>query len=326
MNQSIESPSDRIWRPRPLPVREEDSAETVSIYEVAPRDGLQAETDIVGTELKAELCQRLWAAGASAVEVTSFVPPAWIPQLADAEDLSDRLDISSRGKSAVALVPNVQGFERAHSAGFSAVAAVASCTESFARANLNTDVAGALERVREIVRLATSMGVTVRGYLSMAFGDPWEGHVDPSRVADLAASLYKAGCSQIALGDTIGTATPGHVRVVLRSVIASGIPKDVLALHFHDTYGLALANVHAALDEEVTTFDASAGGLGRCPYAPGAAGNLATEDLVWLLEGLGINTGIDFDRLLETSFWFSEQTGKPAPSRVVRACYSRRVG
>ncbi|TGD30254.1 hydroxymethylglutaryl-CoA lyase [Brevibacterium sp. S22] len=323
MNQPGSEPIPPLWEPKPLTVREESTAEVVSVYEVAPRDGLQAETVVLDTDLKTEFCERLWASGVSNLEVTSFVPPAWIPQLADAEDLAARLEIPDRNDSAVALVPNIRGLERAYAAGFRAVAAVASCTESFARANLNTNAPGTLARVCDIASAANSLGISVRGYLSMAFGDPWEGHVDPARVADLTATLYEAGCQQIALGDTIGTATPGHVRAVLRAATSAGVPTSALALHLHDTYGLALANVYSAMEEGITTFDASAGGLGRCPYAPGAAGNLATEDLVWLLDGLGVETGINLDDLVATSLWFSAQSGRPAPSRVVSAYAAR---
>lgn len=308
------------WRPRPM--RVPGTVPTVRIYEVGPRDGLQAESGVVATADKIEFCRRLLASGISELEATSFVPASWIPQLADAEDVLAGLDIPE-DKRLVAFVPNPRGLSRALDCGMQEVSVVASMTESFAAANLNTSVEGSIERVASVVSEGAAAGVTVRGYLSMCFGDPWEGHVDPGRVAAVASRLYEAGCGSIALSDTIGTGTPNHVLAVIEATLATGVPRHAIALHLHDTYGQALANVRAALDAGVTQFDSSAGGLGRCPFAPGAAGNLATEDLVWMLEGMGVNTGIDLDELIRTSLWMSGRLGRPSPSRVVSAFSER---
>lgn len=317
-------PGKSLWNPRPLtsPVSSEDPPQ-VRIFEVGPRDGLQAEAAPLPTEVKRQLCQRLWQAGTQSLEVTSFVPPAWVPQLADAAELTAALHFP-QGRRQVALVPNVRGLERARRAGYTEVSVVASCTESFARANLNATVDETFDRVAVIVEEAQSVGITVRGYLSMSFGDPWEGHTDPGRAGELAARLNRMGCASVAISDTIGAATPQHTKDVLAVAASAGLPVEATALHMHDTYGLALTNVYAALEVGVTEFDSSVGGLGRCPFAPGATGNLATEDLAWMLEGLGVPTSLDLDRLVETSVWISTHLGGPSPSRVVRALSSRR--
>jgi hydroxymethylglutaryl-CoA lyase len=317
---AVERPlSERtLWTPRPLPVPAAGLPDRVRVLEVGPRDGLQAEAEILPTAVKVEFCRRLLAAGVGSLEVTSFVSPRWIPQLADAEPVLAELgDVDSA--RIVTLVPNLRGLERAIAAGVRHVSVVASSTASFAAANLNSTVETALERATEVTAAATSAGLTVRGYLSMCFGDPWEGAVDPARAADLAAALFSAGCNSVALSDTIGVGTPGQVADLISRSGTAGVPVSALAMHFHDTYAQALANVHEALRHGVVEFDASAGGLGRCPYAPGAAGNLATEDLVWMLHGLGIQTGIDLNALVMTSRWMSATLGRPVPSRVVRA-------
>ncbi|KQQ50974.1 hydroxymethylglutaryl-CoA lyase [Plantibacter sp. Leaf314] len=290
----------------------------VRVYEVAPRDGLQAETDILPTAVKAELCRRLYEAGSRDLEVTSFVPATWIPQFADAERLVAELEVPS-GARAVALVPNLRGLHRALDAGIRAVSVVVSASESFARANLNTSREGAIERAEEVVAAATAADVPVRGYVSMAFGDPWEGAVDPATVVDAVVRLHRAGCSTVAISDTIGVGTPGLTTRMVRDVLDAGIPVDAVALHLHDTYGQGLANVYAALSLGVAEFDSSVGGLGRCPYAKGATGNLATEDLVWMLHGLGIETGLDLDALAATTAWLSRVRGVGAPSSVATA-------
>ncbi|WP_432838574.1 hydroxymethylglutaryl-CoA lyase [Dactylosporangium sp. CA-092794] len=281
----------------------------MTVYEVGPRDGLQAEPGVVPTAVKAELCRRLAAAGVRRLEVTSFVAPRWVPALADAEALMGQL----RGRldaETVCLVPNRRGLQRAVAAGATEVAVLTSATDTFARANLNTDRDGALRAAVELTGLVLDAGLRVRGYVSMAFADPWEGPVDPAAVAGIGAALHGAGCRTVSLGDTIGAATPGHVTAVVAALGAAGVPTGALALHGHDTYGQALANVYAALLAGVTEFDASVGGLGRCPYAPGATGNLATEDLVWMLHGLGIATGLDLDQLVRTSAWLAARTGR----------------
>ncbi|MBO8201067.1 hydroxymethylglutaryl-CoA lyase [Streptomyces smyrnaeus] len=297
----------------------------VRIHEVGPRDGLQNESAIVPVEVKAEFIGRLAAAGLTTVEATSFVHPKWVPQLADAEELYPRLDGLS-GVRLPVLVPNARGLERALALGAREVAVFASATESFAHANLNRTVDGALEMFEPVVARAKREGLRVRGYLSMCFGDPWEGPVPVDQVVRVCRALAGMGCDELSLGDTIGVATPGHVHALLAALRTAGLPAagpsaagPTLAVHFHDTYGQALSNTLAALQNGVATVDASAGGLGGCPYAKSATGNLATEDLVWMLNGLGIETGVDLAALSATSHWMAERLGRPSPSRTVRA-------
>jgi hydroxymethylglutaryl-CoA lyase len=288
------------------------------IYEVGPRDGLQAEAGLVSTADKIAFIERLSGAGLTAVETTSFVSPRWVPQLADAEAVLSGLH-RTPGVRYPVLVPNARGFERAVAAGADEVAVFVSATERFAAENLATTVVGAIELATPVVEQALARGLPVRGYVSMCFGDPWEGRVAPEQTATVAARLAELGCTTISLGDTIGVATAGHVRDVVATVVTAGVRLDQIALHFHDTYGQALTNVLAGLEAGVHEFDASAGGLGGCPFAKSATGNLATEDLVWLLEGLGVRTGVDLDALVSTSRWMAERLGRPSPSRVVRA-------
>ena len=307
----------------PTPYAVENLPDRVSIYEVGPRDGLQAEQAIVPTETKIAFIRRLEQAGLAAIETTSFVSPKWIPQLADAEEVVAGIDRRPSVRYPV-LVPNERGLDRALECGAvgpasGEVAVFVSATEAFARANLASTVDGALAMAEPVVTRAKASGIRVRGYVSMCFGDPWEGRVDPLRVAEVSARLVALGCDSVSLGDTIGVATPGHVAALLEAHGTAGVSRDRIALHFHDTYGQALANVLAGLQAGVTEFDASAGGLGGCPYAKSATGNLATEDLVWMLHGLGIATGVDLDRLVETSVWMAGELGRPAPSRVVTA-------
>jgi hydroxymethylglutaryl-CoA lyase len=290
----------------------------VTICEVGPRDGLQNESAIVPVEVKVEFIQRLVAAGHRLVEATSFVHPKWVPQLADAEELMRTLPRQDGVRYPV-LVPNERGLARAIEAGAGEVAIFASATETFAQRNLNRTVAESLEMFAPVVATARQAGLPVRGYLSMCFGDPWEGRVPLDQVVKVAGDLIGMGCTELSLGDTIGVATPGQVRALLALLTDAGLPIDRLAVHFHDTYGQALANTLAALQAGVTIVDASAGGLGGCPYAESATGNLATEDLVWQLNGLGIQTGIDLPALVETSVWMAGQLGRPSPSRVVQA-------
>ncbi|MHA6624726.1 hydroxymethylglutaryl-CoA lyase [Pseudonocardia sichuanensis] len=290
----------------------------VTIYEVGARDGLQNEAAVVPVEVKAEFLHRLAAAGLPVLEATSFVHPKWVPQLADAADLLNRL-VRAEGVDYPVLVPNERGLDRALEAGVSHVAIFGSATETFAKRNLNRTLDEQFAMFAPVVQRALSAGLRVRGYVSMCFGDPWEGAVAPEQVASVARRLVEMGCHQLSLGDTIGTGTPGHVDAVLDTCVAAGVPVRQLAVHFHDTYGQALANTLAALRRGVATVDASAGGLGGCPYAESATGNLATEDLVWMLDGLGIGHGVDLDALVGTSVWMAEQLGRPSPSRVVRA-------
>ncbi|HEY5836034.1 hydroxymethylglutaryl-CoA lyase [Streptomyces sp.] len=340
--------------------------EAVRIHEVGARDGLQNEQVTLPTGVKAEFVHRLAEAGLSTIEATSFVHPKWVPQLADAGELMPLLADLAEVDPAVrlpVLVPNERGLERALEFGVREIAVFGSATESFARANLNRTVDESLAMFEPVVGRARAAGMRVRGYLSMCFGDPWEGPVPVAQVARVARRLYALGCTELSLGDTVGVATPGHVIALLNeltrgrrgsavsgsyagpdadptsepggtstsgaggtsarasvpSPTGGGIPVEKLAVHFHDTYGQALANTLAALQCGVTVVDASAGGLGGCPYAKSATGNLATEDLVWMLHGLGIRTGVDLARLTATSVWMAEHLGRPSPSRTVRA-------
>jgi hydroxymethylglutaryl-CoA lyase len=289
----------------------------VRIHEVGARDGLQNEKTTVPTEVKAEFIHRLADAGLTTIEATSFVHPKWVPQLADAEALMPML--SGLDVRLPVLVPNERGLERALAHGVREIAVFGSATESFAKANLNRTVDESLAMFEPVVTAAREAGAQVRGYLSMCFGDPWEGPVPVAQVVSVARRLADMGCSELSLGDTIGVATPGHVTALLTALDAAGLPPQGLAVHFHDTYGQALANTLAALRYGVGTVDASAGGLGGCPYAKSATGNLATEDLVWMLTGLGIDTGVDLARLTATSVWMAGHLGRPSPSRTVRA-------
>ncbi|MEU6144273.1 hydroxymethylglutaryl-CoA lyase [Streptomyces sp. NPDC047081] len=286
----------------------------VRIHEVGARDGLQNEKSTVPTEVKAEFIRRLADAGLTTIEATSFVHPKWVPQLADAEQLFPM--VGELPVDLPVLVPNERGLERALALGARRVAVFASATESFAKANLNRTVDEALAMFEPVVGRAKEAGGHVRGYLSMCFGDPWEGAVPVPQVVRVCRALLDMGCDELSLGDTIGVATPGHVRALLTEL---DVPVEKIGVHFHDTYGQALANTYAALQHGVTTVDASAGGLGGCPFAKSATGNLATEDLVWMLQGLGIDTGVDLGRLVATSVWMAEQLGRPSPSRTVRA-------
>ena len=290
----------------------------VTIYEVGPRDGLQNESTTVAVQVKAEFIGRLAAAGLRVIEATSFVHPKWVPQLADAEELLDRLD-RVEGVRYPVLVPNERGLDRALDKGVTDIAIFGSATETFAQRNLNRSVDESIEMFAPVVARARESGLDVRGYLSMCFGDPWEGDVPIEQVVSVGARLLDLGCSQLSLGDTIGVGTPGHVTALLGAFAAAGVDTESLAVHFHDTYGQALANTLSALQAGVTTVDASAGGLGGCPYAKNATGNLATEDLVWMLHGLGIETGVDLPALVETSLWMAGELGRPSPSSVVRA-------
>ncbi|MBU7598778.1 hydroxymethylglutaryl-CoA lyase [Streptomyces sp. P38-E01] len=305
----------------PMTVPAEGLPSRVRIHEVGPRDGLQNEKSVVPVEVKAEFIHRLVEAGLDTVEATSFVHPKWVPQLADAEELYGGLaDLpASAGVRLPVLVPNERGLERALALGAREIAVFGSATESFARANLNRTVDEALEMFAPVVARASESGARVRGYLSMCFGDPWEGPVPAGQVVDVCRRLLDLGCDELSLGDTIGVATAGQVEELLTALNAAGVPDEVLAVHFHDTYGQALANTLTALRHGVTTVDASAGGLGGCPYARSATGNLATEDLVWMLRGLGVETGVDLDRLVATSTWMADRLGRPSPSRTVRA-------
>ncbi|MEV6862725.1 hydroxymethylglutaryl-CoA lyase [Streptosporangium subroseum] len=298
----------------PYGVRAEGLPERVTIYEVGPRDGLQNESAVIPVEVKAEFIARLAAAGHRVIEATSFVHPKWVPQLADASELLAGLE-RVPGVRYPVLVPNERGLDRALEHGVQEIAIFGSATETFAAKNLNRTLEEQFEMFEPVVARALENGLKVRAYVSMCFGDPWEGPTPIDQVVTVGRRLLDLGCFELSLGDTTGVATPGHVSALIG---AFGGPSQ-LAVHFHDTYGQALANTLAALREGVTVVDASTGGIGGCPYAESATGNLATEDLVWMLHGLGIETGLNLESLVETSTWLAEKLGRPSTSRVVQA-------
>jgi hydroxymethylglutaryl-CoA lyase len=293
----------------------------VHIYEVGPRDGLQNEKALVATATKARFVRGLVDAGLPVIESTSFVHPRWVPQLADAGDLVDALvtDLGDAALDMPVLVPNERGLDRALDKGVRRIAIFGSATETFSRRNLNRSLEEQFAMFEPTVRRARDAGLDVRAYVSMCFGDPWEGPVPIEQVVAVGRRLFDLGASQLSLGDTIGVGTPGHVTALMTAFQEAGLSGDSLALHLHDTYGQALSNAVAALRCGVTTLDAAAGGLGGCPFAKSATGNLATEDLVWLLDGLGIEHGVDLDRLVATSVWMAAELGRPSPSSVVTA-------
>jgi hydroxymethylglutaryl-CoA lyase len=294
----------------------------VSLVEVGPRDGLQNETASISTADKLAFIALLEEAGEARIEVSAFVSPKWVPQMADADDLVRGL-IRRPNVRYSALVPNLAGLERARVAGLEEIAVFAASSESFSQRNINQSVAASLETYRTVCDRARELGMRVRAYLSTAFGCPFEGAVEPGRVATVAEALVAMGAYEVAVSDTIGIAHPGQVPIVVDAV-ATRIGLERVALHFHDTRGTALANVFAALDVGVTTFDSSAGGLGGCPYAPGAAGNLATEDLVYMLDGLGVESGVRLPALLEASRFMESRVGRPLSSRYYQAVKARR--
>ncbi len=291
----------------------------VTIVEVGPRDGLQNEAARIATADKVAFVERLAAAGLPVVEVTSFVRPDRVPQLADAREVFAALGQGAGGTRYTALVPNLIGLREAIVAGVREVAIFAAASEGFSQRNTNRSIAQSLAAFAEVCAAARAAGVRVRGYLSTAFGCPCDGAVDPRRVGELVRQLLDLGVYEVAISDTIGIAHPGQVPVVVEAALEHGASVGQLALHFHDTRGLALANVMAALPLGVRTFDASAGGLGGCPFAPGATGNLATEDLVYLLDGLGYETGVSLSAVLDASAFIEQKLDHPLPSRVYRA-------
>lgn len=291
----------------------------VRIVEVGPRDGLQNEPAPVPVAVKLELIRRLAAAGLRDIEATAFVSPRWVPQMADHAELMARLAAEPLpGVNLPVLVPNLRGMEAALAAGAREVAVFAAASERFSQKNINCSIAESLARFEPVLALAAQHGVRVRGYVSCVLGCPYEGAIAPAAVAEVAAVLRDMGCYEISLGDTIGIGTPGGTQAMLAAVMAR-VPAAQLAGHFHDTRGMAAANVYAALQMGVATFDSSVAGLGGCPYAPGASGNLATEDLVWLLHGLGIDTGVDLDALAEAGRYICAQLGIETRSRVAQA-------
>ncbi len=294
----------------------------VTIVEVGPRDGLQNEHAQVATADKIEFVNRLSAARLPVIEVGAFVSPKWVPQMADAADVFAGIT-RAPGIRYTALVPNLAGLDRAMAAGVTEIAVFASSTETFSRRNINQSVDASLAGYKEVCDRALAAGVRVRGYLSTAFGCPFEGDVAPERVADVAARLADLGVFEVAVSDTIGIAHPGQVPRVLDAVLAR-LPASRVALHFHDTRGTALANVLAALPYGIATFDASTGGLGGCPYAPGAAGNLATDDLIYMLDGLGIETGVVLENVSEASAFIASKIDHELPSRYAQAYRASR--
>ena len=292
----------------------------VTVYEVGPRDGLQNEKASVPTADKIAFVDRLSAAGLPAIEVSAFVSPKWVPQMADAAEVF--AGIARRpGTRYAALVPNLAGLDRAIAAGVTEIGIFAAATETFSRKNINQTVEDSLVTYSHVCERALAAGLRVRGYLSTAFGCPFEGAVAPSRVADVTARLLGLGVFEVAVSDTIGVAHPGQVPRVLDAVLAVA-PPDRIALHFHDTRGTALANVLAALPFGIATFDASAGGLGGCPFAPGAAGNLATDDLIYMLDGMGIETGVSLQAVTEASAFISSRLDHALRSRHFQAVRS----
>lgn len=295
----------------------------VRIVEVAPRDGLQNEKVNVTTETKLELIERLAEAGLTEIEATSFVSPRWVPQMADHDAIMRGL-VRRPGRKYPVLVPNLKGYQAAVAAGAREVAVFASASESFSQKNINCSIDESFARFEPVFESAKADGIAVRGYVSCVVGCPYEGFVAPEKAADVAARLYRAGCFEISLGDTIGVGTPASVKRLLEKV-APHVPLEKVAGHFHDTYGMATSNVYASYEVGLRIFDSSVGGLGGCPYAKGATGNVATEDVVYLMQGLGAETGIDLDALIDTAQWISEKLGRTVQSRVARALLAKRT-
>ena len=294
----------------------------VKIVDVSPRDGLQNEKGSVPTAVKVELIDRLTDAGLQSVEAGSFVSPKWVPQMADSAEVMARI----RRKPGVAypvLVPNMKGLDAAIAAGATEVAGFAAATETFSKRNTNCSIAESMQRQAQVCGAALKAGVRVRGYISVVLGCPYEGEVKPQAVADVARQLRDMGCYEISLGDTIGIGTPRRAQLLIET-LTRDIPVELLAAHFHDTYGQALANILAVMEQGVAVLDSSVAGLGGCPYAKGATGNVATEDVLYMLNGLDIDTGIDMDRLLDAAQFICNHLGRPTMSRAGRALSAKR--
>ncbi|AAK89914.2 hydroxymethylglutaryl-CoA lyase [Agrobacterium tumefaciens] len=294
-----------------------DWPRNVKIVEVGARDGLQNESAEVSTAIKIELIERLAAAGLPAVEAGAFVSPRKVPQMADSREVFQGLK-RWPGTAYAALVPNMKGFEAAIEAGVTEIAVFVSASDGFSRHNIGCSRAESLERLRDVAEAAADRNIRMRGYVSCIAGCPYDGAVAPDDVAAMAEALVALGCYEISLGDTIGVGTAGQIRDVIERV-ATGIPRDQIAMHFHDTYGQGVANVLASLQEGIVVFDSSVAGLGGCPFAPGASGNVATEDVVYLLQGLGIETGIDLMAVAKTGEWISRHLGRPNAARAGKA-------
>ena len=289
----------------------------VRIIEVGPRDGLQNEKTLVPTPVKIELIDRLTDTGLQTIEATSFVSPKWVPQMADATDVYTAI-LKKAGVRYPVLVPNLQGYERARAVGVTEIAVFAAASEAFSRRNINASIDESIERFVPVLERARGDGVQVRGYVSTVLGCPYQGEVPLADVVHVAQRLHALGCHEISLGDTIGVGTPAKARAMLRAV-ADAVPMSALAVHFHDTYGQALANILACLEEGVAVIDSAVSGTGGCPYAKGASGNVASEDVVYMLDGMGIATGVDLARLIDTGLWLSQALGRQTSSRVARA-------
>ena len=298
----------------------------VKIVEVGPRDGLQNEKRLVPAAVKIELIERLADAGLTAIEATSFVSPKWVPQMGDADEVLRAVLASPRRRPGVAfpvLTPNLKGFDAAVEAGASEVAIFGAASESFSQKNINCSIDESLKRFAAVVDAASALEIKVRGYVSCVVACPYEGAVDPARAAAVAQRLYEMGCYEVSLGDTIGAGTPASVQRML-AACAARVPMAKLAGHYHDTYGMAIANIYASLEMGMAVFDSSIAGLGGCPYAPGAAGNLATEDLVFLLQGLGIECGVDMDKLLAAGQFIVQHLGRAPASKAAQALLAKR--
>jgi hydroxymethylglutaryl-CoA lyase len=296
---------------------------TVRIVEVGPRDGLQNEKGEVPTAIKLELIERLADAGIRSIEATAFVSPKWIPQMADHTEVLERIR-RKPGVSYPVLTPNLKGFEAAKAAGATEVAVFGAASEAFSKKNINCSIAESLDRFRLVAEHALKENVKVRGYISCVLACPYEGKVPPHKVAEVAGALYDMGCHEISLGDTIGAATPGDTQRMIEACVKR-VPVEKLAGHYHDTYGQALANIYASMELGVAAFDASVSGLGGCPYAKGASGNVATEDVLYMLQGLGIETGIDLAKVVETGVWISAYLKREPGSKAGRAIAARRA-
>lgn len=298
--------------------------ERVKIVEVGPRDGLQNESVTVPAEIKVQLVELLADAGLPVIEVGAFVSPKWVPQMATSSDVFTQ--ISKRpGISYPMLVPNLKGLELAHAAGVQEIALFAATTETFSQTNTNCSIAESIERFNAVIDAALALDIKVRGYISCVLGCPYEGEVSADIVLMLAEKMFARGCYEVSLGDTIGVGTAGAARALVEK-LARELPVEQLAAHFHDTYGQALANIHAVLQSGVSVIDSSVAGLGGCPYAKGATGNVATEDVVYMLEGMGIDTGVDMDKLLEAGKFISDFLGREPVSRAATALLRRKVG
>ncbi len=289
----------------------------IHLVEVGPRDGLQNEKQTINVATKVALIEQLADAGLKTVETGAFVSPKWVPQMAASDEVLARIN-RKPGVSYPVLTPNMKGYEGARTSDADTVAIFAAASESFSTKNINASIAESLARFQPVAEAAKADGVRLRGYVSCVLGCPYEGGIPVKDVVRVASALYEMGCYEISLGDTIGVGTPGPARDMIRAVAAE-VPVAALAGHFHDTYGQALANIYAALEEGVTTFDSSVSGLGGCPYAPGASGNVATEDVVYMLHGSGFETGIDMEALVRTSVWISEKLGRRPASKATCA-------